>query len=148
VLAAVVMLGAPVTASLADEVYKSVDAAGHVVYSDRAPGAKAQKSEVRVTPPDEDQARRNASEQRILNAEDSQRKQHDAQEANDKARQEQQAQQKLARCNQARDHYNAIKDVNLVYHLDAAGNRVFYTDAEADQRRELARQAMNSACAK
>jgi tRNA A37 threonylcarbamoyladenosine modification protein TsaB len=147
-LLAVVMLSASIPPSSADEVYKSVDAEGHVVYSDRAPSAKAQKSEVRVTAPDEAQARRNASEQRILDAEDSQRKHQQAVETSKKAQQDQQTQQKQSRCNVARDHYNSIKDVNILYHLDADGNRVFYTDAEAEARREVARQAMTIACAK
>jgi hypothetical protein len=147
-LLAVVMLSGSIPPLSADEVYKSVDAEGHVVYSDRAPSAKAQKSEVRVTPPDETQARRNASDQRILNAEDGQRKHQEAVDANKKVQQDQQTQQKQTRCNVARDHYNSIKDVNTIYHLDADGNRVFYTDAEADARREVARQAMMIACAK
>ena len=147
-LLAVAMLWGQELPLSADEVYKSVDSEGHVVYSDRAPSAKAQKTEVRVTQPDEAQAARNARQQQILNAEDMQRKQHDATEAAATEKKEHQDQQKQALCNQARDHYNLIKDVNLIYHLDANGNRVYYTDAEADARRESARKAMMSACGK
>jgi hypothetical protein len=147
-LLAVIMLWGQELPLSADEVYKSVDAEGHVVYSDRAPSAKAQKSEVRVVQPDAQQAARNAREQEILNAEDKQRKQREAAEtaqAGDKALQEQ---QKTTRCNQARDRYNLLKDVNLIYHLDGQGNRVYDTDTQADAKREAARQAMQSACAK
>jgi hypothetical protein len=140
---AVAMLSGQALPSLADEVYKSVDAEGHVVFSDRASSAKAQKTEVRVVQPDAAEAARAAKEQQLLKAEDNQRKQQDALEAHDKTQQEQ---QKQARCAQARERYNSIKDVNLLYHLDSSGNRVFYSDAEADARREQARQAMTSAC--
>ena len=59
-LLAIIMLWGQELPLSADEVYKSVDAEGHVVYSDRAPSAKAQKSEVRVVQPDAQQAARNA----------------------------------------------------------------------------------------
>jgi hypothetical protein len=143
---ALAMLSGHTLPSSADEIYKSVDAEGHVVYSDRGSNAKAQKSEVRVVQPDAAEAARTAKEQQLLKAEDNQRKQRDALEAVEAHNKTEQEQQKQARCAQARDHYNSIKDVNLLYHLDSAGNRVFYSDTEADARREQARQAMVSAC--
>ena len=69
----------------------------------------------------------------------------DSAQASNKALQEQ---QKTTRCNQARDRYNILKDVNLIYHLDEQGNRVYDTDSQADAKREAARQAMQSACGK
>ena len=140
--AALLVLTAPVCA-LADGIYKSVDADGHVTYSDRAPSAKAQKSSVRVIEGDPTQAARTAKETDILKAEDSQRKRAQAQESRNKAQQDE---KKQRACQAARNRYNSMKDANLLYKLDDQGNRVFYTDAEGDARKEQARQAMISAC--
>jgi len=129
----------------ADEIYKSVDAQGHVVYSDRASNANARKSDVRVVEPDAAEAAREARQTALLKAQDVQRKQQEALETHTQAQQDQ-AKQQL--CQVARNRYNSIKDVNRMYHMDADGNRVFYTDAEADARREEARQAMVNACGK
>jgi preprotein translocase subunit SecF len=140
---AVIMSLMSVLPAAADEIYKSVDAQGHVVYSDRAPSANAQKSEVRVVQPDAAEAAREAKQQQLLNAQDVQRKQQDAIDSRNKAQQDKVKQQ---RCQAARTRYNSIKDAGRLYRLDSDGNRVFYTDEEADARREEARQAMVSAC--
>jgi tRNA A37 threonylcarbamoyladenosine modification protein TsaB len=147
-LLAVIALWGQASPSSAEEVYKSVDAQGHVVYSDRSTSANARKSEIRVSQPDAAQAARNTQEQQILDAEDNQRKQREALESREASLKAQKDQQKRARCAQARDHYNFIKDVSRLYHLDPDGNRVYYTDAEVDARREQARQAMVGACDK
>jgi preprotein translocase subunit SecF len=129
----------------ADGVYKSVDAQGHVVYSDRATTQNAQKSVVRVTQPDPTEAARAAKETSILQAEETQRKRVEEQNSREKSQQDH---EKQRLCDNARNRYNSVKDANLLYQLDAQGNRVFYTDAEADARKEQARQAMVSACGK
>jgi isoleucyl-tRNA synthetase len=134
---------APLPCSLADEVYKSVDAEGHVVYSDRAPTAKAQKTVVHVTEGNSAEAARAAKETSILQTEDALRKRREATENHQKAYLEH---EKQALCQRARDHYNSIKDTGRLYKLDAQGNRVYYTDAEADARREQWRQTMVTAC--
>jgi len=129
----------------ADEVYKSVDAQGHVVYSDRATTSTAQKSVVRVIQPDAAEAARAAKETSILQAEENQRKKLETQLSREKSQQDQ---EKQRLCENARNRYFSVKDANLLYKLDAQGNRVFYTDAEADARKEQAHQAMLSACGK
>lgn len=139
------ILLAAVRPSYADGIYKSVDAQGHVVYSDRATTPAAQKSVVHVIQGDPAEAARAAKETSILKAEENQRKQaQDLQSRN----QAQQDHDKKALCENARNRYNSLKDMNLLYRLDAQGNRVFYTDAEADARKEQARMAMVSACGK
>jgi hypothetical protein len=140
--AALCALGAPVCA-LADGFYRSVDAEGHVTYSDRAPTAKAQKSTLIVTEGDPTQAARVAKETNILKAEESQRKRTESEEGRNKAQQEAKKQQV---CNAARTRYYSIKDANILFKVDDKGNRVFYSDAEGDARKEQARQAMISAC--
>ena len=59
------------TASLqAQEVYKSVDAAGHVVYSDRGATKGAPKTSLHVDQPDPAEVARLAHEQELLKADD------------------------------------------------------------------------------
>ena len=144
-LVALAILWIPVRHSSADEVYKSVDAQGHVVYSDRATSAKAQKSVVHVIQGDPTEAARAAKETHILKAEENERKRS---EAGQNRAQAQQDQERRALCEQARNRYYSVKDVNVLYKLDAQGNRVFYTDAEGDARKEQYRQAMVVACGK
>jgi hypothetical protein len=140
-----VALLAPVHQSCADEVYKSVDAQGHVVYSDRATTPTAQKSVVHVIQADPGEAARAARETNLLKAEESQRKREQDIDSRDKAKQEH---DKQALCEKARSRYYSVKDANLLYKLDSQGNRVFYTDAEADARKEQAHQAVIAACGK
>ena len=140
-----VALLAPILPLCAGEVYKSVDAQGHVVYSDRASTPTAQKSVVHVIQGNPAEAARVARQTSLLKAEDSQRKREQDIDSRNKA-QEDHARQ--IACEKARNAYNSLKDANLVYKLDAQGNRVFYTDAEADARKEQAHQALIGACGK
>jgi Domain of unknown function (DUF4124) len=132
-------------AARADEVYKSVDAQGHVVYSDRATTPAAQKSIVHVVPGDPAEAARAARETSLLKAEDTQRKREQDFDSRNKAQQDH---EKQVACTNARNRYNSLKDANVLYRLDAQQNRVFYTDAEADARKEQAHQAMIAVCGK
>jgi hypothetical protein len=127
----------------ADQVYKSVDAQGHVTYSDRPNTAAAQKTDVTVQQADPAEAKRLAKERQLLNAEDDQRKKQ--QDAADKSK-AQQDHDKQVRCQNARDNYNSLQAVTRVFKTDADGNRVYLSDAEVDAKRETARQVMNTAC--
>src|SRR5262249_15307271 len=110
-----------------------------------APTAKAEKSDVHVIQANPAEAARAARETNILKAEDDVRKRDAAAESEKQAKQDH---DKQAQCQNARARYYSIKDVNILYRLDPQGNRVFYSDAEADARKEQARQAMLSACGK
>jgi hypothetical protein len=123
--------------------YKSIDAQGHVVYSDRPETSTAQKAIVNVDRPDAKEAARMGKEQEILKAEEIQR---DRQKLIDDAKKAQQDHAKQVQCDAARNHYYALKDARRIYDRDADGNRVYYTDAEANAKREDARQAMTAAC--
>lgn len=131
------------TAAHADQVYKYVDAQGHVTYSDRPNTAGAQKTEVTVQQGDPREAARLAKESQLLKAEDDVRKK---QQANSDRTKAQQDKDKSARCQTARNNYNAIKDNGRMYTRDAEGNKVYYNDTEADTRRETARQLVATAC--
>ena len=128
----------------ADEVYKSVDAQGNVVYSDRPTSVTAHKTDVTVQQADPAEAQRLAKERLLLKEEDNQRKK---QELIDNRIKAQQSQRKQAWCQTSRDEYYRLKDAGRLYKRDADGNRVYYSDTEADAKREAARQVMNIACA-
>jgi Domain of unknown function (DUF4124) len=127
----------------AGEVYKSVDAEGHVVYSDRADTSGAQKSVVRSDPSNPTEVARIAKEQEIQKAEELQRSR---QKLIDDTKKAQQDELKQVQCESARNRYYSLKDARRIFDLDAAGNRQYYSDTEADTRREEARQAMAAAC--
>jgi len=127
----------------ADEIYRSVDAQGHVVYSDRPNNAAAKKTEVAVQQADPNEAARLAKERMLLKAEDDQRKKQEFDESRAKAQQEA---TRKEQCKNARDRYNFLKDVGRLFNQDANGNRAYYTDAQLDQMREDARRTMNTAC--
>jgi len=126
----------------ADQVYKSVDAQGHVTYSDR-PSAGAQKTDIVVQQADPKEAQRLAKERMLLKAEDDQRTKKTADDEQAKAKQDS---KKKQLCDNARRHYNDIKDANRIYAVTADGNREFYTDAQADAMRTEAKRAMDAAC--
>jgi hypothetical protein len=142
-LVLVALLVWPACPLRANEVYKSVDAEGHVVYSDRADTSTAQKSTLRVDQPDPTEVARIAKEQEILKAEQLQRNRQKSVDDAKKAQQDHVAQ---VQCETARNHYYAMKDARRVFERDADGNRVFFTDQVADAKREEARQAMTTAC--
>jgi hypothetical protein len=127
----------------ADDIYKTVDADGHVVYSDHPISPAAQKLALPVTPADSAEAARLAKQRAIENAEDAQRSR---QEAEQQSKQAAQSKQDAAHCTDARNHYFSLKDVRRVYRLDDDGNRIYYSDQEADAMRAAAKQAMDQAC--
>jgi hypothetical protein len=142
VMTAGLLFAAVIPTAHADQVYRSVDAQGHVTYSDRPNAAGAQKTEITVQQGDPKEAARLAKEGQVLGAEDEQRKKQQLAVDKNKAQQDK---DKQARCQAAKDHYNSIKEGRL-YKRDPDGNRQFMTDSEADAQRETARQVMNTAC--
>jgi Domain of unknown function (DUF4124) len=139
------LAGAALARSNAEEVYKTTDAAGHVVYSDHPSSPKAEKITVPVKQVDPSEAARLAKQHAL---EDAEYAQHSRQEADEQSRQDAQSKQDAERCAAARSHYALLKDVNRLFRLDADGNRVFYSDEETDAKRAAAKQAMEQACGK
>ncbi|MGC1520633.1 MAG: DUF4124 domain-containing protein [Steroidobacteraceae bacterium] len=125
------------------EVYKSIDAQGHVVYSDHPETGTEQKSEVKVEGPNPTEAARIAKEQAILKVEEIQRNKQKSVEDAKKAQADRTAQ---VQCDSARNRYYSLKDARRLYDRDADGNRVYLSDQDGDARREAARQAMAAAC--
>jgi hypothetical protein len=150
--AALVMAGVSILASAAgvtapasaDQIYKSVDAQGHVTYSDRSTTAGAQKTDVPVQRADPKEAERLAKERMLLKAEDDQRTRKEVADNKIKARLNA---EKKRLCEMARNHYNDLKSANRIYTSTADGNREYYSDAQADAMRDEAKRAMDAACA-
>ena len=143
VLGALVALLTPLTPVPAQEIYRSVDADGHVIYSDRGGSKNAPKSAVHVNEGDPAEAARIAKEQQLLQAEDAQRAKQQAIDDKNKASTDQ---KKQAACQNARNYYYRLRDSGRIYQRDPEGNRVYYSDSEADTLREQAKRAMTSAC--
>jgi hypothetical protein len=127
----------------AQEVYKSVDANGQVIYSDRGSSKNAPKTSVHFEEANPAEAARIAREQQALNAADAARRKEQqadekAQAAADKKRQES--------CRNARNEYDRLMNRRALYKLGADGQRAYYTDEEADALREQARKTMTAAC--
>jgi hypothetical protein len=141
-LATLAFLTSPLSTVNAGEVYKSVDAQGHVVYSDRA-DSSAQKTDVQVNLPDAANVAQNAKEQAILKAQDDLRRRQAAIDAAKKAKLDHDRQ---VQCEAARNRYYALKDARRLFDRDADGNRIYYSDADAQVRREDAHQTMLTAC--
>ena len=141
--AALLTLACATTPLAAQEVYKSVDSEGHVTYSDRGTTKGAPKTSLHVDQPDPAEVARLAHEQQLLNADDATRARQQALEDKNKAAQQRKQQQA---CERARNSYYQMKDAARLYQRDAAGNRVYLSDADADAKREQARQAMLAAC--
>jgi len=139
-----VALLACISAALpAQEVYRSVDASGHVVYSDRGASKSAPKSTVHVNEPDPAEVARLAHEQELMTADETARERQQALE--DKSRANQQHKKQQA-CDKARNEYYRVRETGRLYKRDADGNRVYYTDDDADALREQARRTMLAAC--
>jgi len=136
-------LGCTGTPLCAQEIYKSVDAEGHVVYSDRASTKNASKSTLHVDEPDPAEAARLAKQQKLLETAAAQRVKQDAADAKSKAAEDERRQKA---CEKARNNYLRLKDSGRLFHRDADGNRVYYSDEEIDAMREQARRAMTAAC--
>jgi len=142
-LGAFVALLSPLSPVPAQEVYRSVDADGHVVYSDRSTSKNAPKTAVHVEEGDPAEAARIAKEQQLLQAEETQRAKQQAIDDKNKASTDH---QKQAACQNARNYYYRLRDSPRIYQRDPDGNRVYYSDSEADTLREQAKRAMTSAC--
>jgi hypothetical protein len=138
-----IALACPGSAPYAQQVYKSVDAQGHVVYSDRGATKDAAKSSVHVAEPDPAEVARLAKEQELMKADDIERTKQQASEDKTRAAADR---KRLAECEKARNNFYRLKDAPRIYQRDADGNRVYYADDEADKLREQARRAMTAAC--
>jgi hypothetical protein len=149
VVAAAILALAPLTAALAD-VYRSVDAQGHVLYSDTpSPGAQL----VRVTSNSQHfgaQSSTPASTPRAAappppKSYDTVRDQLARDDAT-RAVQNDLSQTRADQCKKAQDQYQQALRARRIYNQDANGERQYLSDADAEQARVNTKLAMDEAC--
>jgi hypothetical protein len=133
--------------AVADEIYRSTDAEGRVMYSDRQPPGKAEVVKI-------ESARRNetaalARAQRELEniaALDDQRKREALAKAAKAKAAKDAAKRKDQRCTVARDRYRDLMEHARIYRRNDAGERVYYSAAEIDAERMQWKQRMDEEC--
>jgi hypothetical protein len=130
-------------AALAD-VYRSVDAQGHVQYSDTySEGAQL------VTTAEEMSAANAADAQKSTGALEKRGEEISDQLAKDAtARQvaKDKADAQAQQCKQAKEAYQSAIQARRLYTMTADGQRTYMSDAQADQQRVAYKQAMDAAC--
>jgi hypothetical protein len=132
---------------VADEIYKSTDAQGRVVYSDRLPTGKAEVVRIESAPRDEAAALARAQrELENLAALDQQRKREALAKAAEKKAAEDAAKRKHEQCTAARNRYLAFMEHSRIFRRDEAGERVYYSAAEIDAERIRSKQQMDEEC--
>ena len=143
-LGAALVLG--VGAVLAGDVYRTVDAAGQVTYSDHALSPSSEKVKVDVVEGDPREAARLSKATAAEHADAAQRARSVQQQEAEQHRQETQQQHQQAACRSARARYAVFAAGGRLFRMDDQGNRVYYSDAEIDAQRDSAKAAMDSAC--
>jgi len=132
---------------MADEIYKSTDAEGRVVYSDRPPAGNAEVIRIESAPRNEAAARvRTQRELENLAALEQRRKREALAEAAEKKAAETAAKKKDQRCTVARNLYLGFMEHSRIYRRNEAGERVYYSAAEIDAERITAKQRMDEEC--
>lgn len=148
--AAIAMIAlAPLSAALAD-VYRSVDAQGHVLYSDTpTPGAQlVHTSGVQRQPfsaADNAAAAKPASSPPAAKGDNPP---HDpkAEQAAARAVESDVAQTRADQCKKAQDAYEKSVQARRIYNVGADGERTYLSDDEADQQRINNKLQMDDAC--
>ncbi|HEX4050810.1 MAG TPA: DUF4124 domain-containing protein [Steroidobacteraceae bacterium] len=127
------------------DVYRSVDAQGHVQYSDTpSPGAQLVTSADETASPSSGDVDRNAAQAQKINDQIHDRVAHQTaaeQTAKDTAAAHEQ------QCNQAKVAYQNAIQARHLYSMSPDGQRTYLSDDQADQQRVRYREAMEAACA-
>lgn len=144
-VAIAILCAMPLSAALAD-VYRSVDAQGHVLYSDSpSPGAEL----VRVTGPRFASATATVSSSPKPSAPPPKPSDADSNLARDAAARavhNDVAKVGAEACKKAQDGYQQIINTRRIYTTDSSGERQYLSDADADQARVNAKLKMDDAC--
>lgn len=147
-IAIAILIGLPLSAAQAD-VYRSVDAQGHVQYSDTpTPGAQLVRMTNQRVPvqPSASPAASNASKASTVAQSGDQVHQQLEQEAAARAVQNDVAQTRADQCKKATDIYNQSVQARRLYKTAADGSREFLTDDEAVKQRLSNKEEMDAAC--
>lgn len=143
-----ILIWLPLSAALAD-VFRSVDAQGHVQYSDTpTPGAQlVRMSNLRTpTPSLATTAASTAAKPATTAQNGDQVHQQLEQEAAARDVQNQVAQTRADQCKKATDIYNQSVQARRIYTTGADGERQFLSDDEADKARVAHKIEMDEAC--
>jgi hypothetical protein len=149
-----ILLWLPLSAARAD-VFRSVDAQGHVQYSDTpTPGAQLvhmnnQRMPIKSFASPAASTSGNAgssSKPTTLAQASNQVHQQLEQEADARAVQKDVAQTRAEQCKQARDTYDQSIQARRLYKTGANGEREYLSDEDAEKARVASKQAMESAC--
>lgn len=132
---------------VAEEIYRSTDAQGRVVYSDQPPAGKAEVVRIESSPRNEAAAlARAARELENIAALDQQRKREALAKAAEKKAAENAAKMKDQQCTAARNLYLGFTEHSRIYRRNEAGERVYYSAAEIDTERISLKQRMDEEC--
>jgi hypothetical protein len=139
---AIALAATVVTTGARADIWKQVDAQGHVQYSDRwTPGAVLIKSS------DHNPAS-NASggdEKQLQDADKRMTAELNKEEAQRQVQRDEAAAH-ADQCKKATDHYNQLIQARRIYNTAANGDREYLSDEQADQERVQAKMDMDSAC--
>lgn len=139
---AALLAATALSAAVHADIWKWVDAGGHVQYSDRwTPGAVLVKGEH----PGPSSAGSQPSDQKQLQAND---RQITAQLNREEAQRQVERDEAAARaeqCKQATDRYNQLIQARRIY-SESNGDRQYLSDAQIDQERVQAKMDMDNAC--
>ena len=144
-LAVALLLAAGAQAS---DVYKTTDAQGRPVYTDKPPSLPAQRLNVQSATTDTVEVQRRYDEKMQRQAADAKAEEQAAAKAAEasKAR-ELNAEDRAQRCIEARQHYEKVMTARRLYSPGATeGERSYLSDAEIDEARANAKQAMDELC--
>jgi photosystem II stability/assembly factor-like uncharacterized protein len=130
----------------ADDVYKTVDAQGHVTYSDKPLSPQSQRVSVDVIAANPEDAARLAKAQAVANVEAAQEAKQAQQQAIDQQKQASQEAARKRSCDAARNRYAVFAAGGRIFRTDDQGNRAYYSDAEIDAQRISSKAAMDRAC--
>jgi hypothetical protein len=146
VAATALLICLPLCAAVAD-IYRSVDAQGHVQYSDTpSPGAELITSSAEIRPESTTStSAESTSKSRLL-----QESQHVSATLATQAAQQEVEREVSAlhrqQCKQAQQVYQQSIQARRIYKVGPGGERNYLTDDEADQQRVNNRLAMEAAC--
>jgi hypothetical protein len=146
-VAIAILAALPLSAALAD-VYRSVDAQGHVLYSDTpTPGATlvrvTSSQQFRAAPSDVSSNPKPASPPpKVADSADADL----ARDAAARSVHTEVAQNRAALCKKAQDLYQQLIQARRVYTGESNGERQYLSDADADQARVNAKLQMDDAC--
>jgi hypothetical protein len=128
------------------EIYKTVDAQGHVIYSDHPLSSASQPLTLQVTPANPEEAARLSREQALQTADSAQAAQQAQKDAADQQKKAAADAAQKQRCDVARNRYAVFAAGGRLFKSDAQGNRAYYSDEEIAAEMAAAKSAMDSAC--